>query len=620
MRAYFYKRRRPGLYVIEASRLRESPSVCHGKEKANMIPPFAAAVMLGVSIFFLSVTSHAGTMFTYQGQLKFQEGVVNGSCNMRFRLYDQSAGGSLLGTVGPLAVTVTAGVFSTELDFGHVLGSGNRWVEISVDCGSGLIQLAPRQALTSTPYAYHADKVAASSIGNDEIQNNAISSEKITDGTIDSIDIKDGSISAVDVNTSSIQRRVTGSCAANSAIASIAVDGGVTCAAAAGDITAVAAGTGLTGGGSAGAVTLNVSFAGRGGATTAARSDHDHLAQTWQGDPFNLSPGPIVVPIPIPILKAVHQGSGDGFFGESATGVGVRGTSSSGSPARAGVLGSNAAENGIGVRGASTGNGGIGVFGVSNANSTSVGVQGESTSGIGVRGIRGSKSGFLGHSLAAVRGEDSGTNGTGVYGQGGSGSSAYGVHGVTGDGRGVYGVATGTGHAVHGQANTASAHAGYFVGKVHVNGTLSKSSGTFKIDHPLDPANKFLAHSFVESSDMKNLYDGIITLDAAGEATIVLPEWFEALNRNFRYQLTPIGNFAPLYVASEVAGNSFRIAGGRPGMRVSWQVTGSRNDAYALAHPIVVEEEKQEDERGRYLHPVEHGQPESLGIGADPEK
>ena len=90
-------------------------------------------------------------------------------------------------------------------------------------------------------------------------------------------------------------------------------------------------------------------------------------------------------------------------------------------------------------------------------------------------------------------------------------------------------------------------------GNVDILGTLSKGGGSFKIDHPLDPANKYLYHSFVESPDMMNIYNGNITTDASGEAVVELPEWFETLNRDFRYQLTVIGQFAQAIVAGKVA-------------------------------------------------------------------
>jgi len=157
--------------------------------------------------------------------------------------------------------------------------------------------------------------------------------------------------------------------------------------------------------------------------------------------------------------------------------------------------------------------------------------------------------------------------------------------------------------------------AAWFNGNVDVDGNLSKAGGSFKIDHPLDPANKYLYHSFVESPDMMNIYNGNATLDGNGEAVVTLPDWFETLNRDFRYQLTAVGAPGPnLYVAEEIFGNHFKIAGGRPGAKVSWQVTGIRQDAWANAHRIPVEVEKPEVERGFYLHPELFGAPEEKGI------
>jgi hypothetical protein len=152
-------------------------------------------------------------------------------------------------------------------------------------------------------------------------------------------------------------------------------------------------------------------------------------------------------------------------------------------------------------------------------------------------------------------------------------------------------------------------------GDLNVNGTLSKAAGSFKIDHPLDPADKYLSHSFVESPDMMNIYNGVTRLDAKGEAWVSLPEWFEALNSDFRYQLTAIGRPQPrLYIAQEVSANRFKIAGGKSGAKVSWQVTGIRQDAYARAHRIRVEEEKPAAAKGFYLHPELFGQPKEKGI------
>jgi hypothetical protein len=145
--------------------------------------------------------------------------------------------------------------------------------------------------------------------------------------------------------------------------------------------------------------------------------------------------------------------------------------------------------------------------------------------------------------------------------------------------------------------------AGEFSGNVNIVGNLSKSGGSFKIDHPLDPANKYLYHSFVESPDMKNIYDGNIVTDGGGHATVTLPDWFEALNSDFRYQLTVIGQFAHAIVASEVNHNAFVIRTDKPNVKVSWQVTGIRQDAWANAHRIPVEVPKDQADQGHYLHP-----------------
>ncbi len=169
-----------------------------------------------------------------------------------------------------------------------------------------------------------------------------------------------------------------------------------------------------------------------------------------------------------------------------------------------------------------------------------------------------------------------------------------------------------SGRAVFG--DTDSGWAGYFAGKVHVNGALSKASGSFKIDHPLDPENKYLYHSFVESPDMMNIYNGNVVTDDEGRAVVVLPEWFETLNRDFRYQLTVIGRFAQAIVEEEIHANRFVIRTDLAHVRVSWQVTGIRQDPFANAHRIPVEEVKPAEELGTYLHPAEWGQPQEKGL------
>ena len=202
----------------------------------------------------------------------------------------------------------------------------------------------------------------------------------------------------------------------------------------------------------------------------------------------------------------------------------------------------------------------------------------------------------------------------GVFGEGGGGTNNnYGVYGVgmagTGSGYnvGIYGDDDGTG---------TNNYAGYFNGDVNITGTLSKSGGSFKIDHPQDPANKYLIHSFVESPDMMNIYNGNVVTDAAGYTTVELPAYFNVLNIDFRYQLTVIGTFAQAIVKEEISGNRFIIQTDQPNVKVSWQVTGVRNDAWAQENRIQVEVSKGALEKGRYLHPELYGKSADFGLTA----
>jgi IgA Peptidase M64 len=211
--------------------------------------------------------------------------------------------------------------------------------------------------------------------------------------------------------------------------------------------------------------------------------------------------------------------------------------------------------------------------------------------GVGVWGSSPAGTGVLGTS----RGE--GIAGNGVEGQ---------MESSTFIGAGLHGLAfsqLGVGIFAENDTRTMGGLAGRFLGGVVVNGRVSASAKSFRIDHPLDPANKYLNHSSIESPDMINVYNGNVTTNDSGEAVVQLPHYFGALNRDFTYQLTVIGGFAQAAVDREIENNRFVIRSDRPEVKISWQVTGVRKDAYAEAHRILVEEEKSEMDRGRYLHP-----------------
>lgn len=230
--------------------------------------------------------------------------------------------------------------------------------------------------------------------------------------------------------------------------------------------------------------------------------------------------------------------------------------------------------------------------------------------GIGVQG-EGGWVGVLGTAGATGTGS---LASTGVYGQAFTNGDAVGVVAVAGD-LGTFG-GTKVGLLADAQGGPTS-YAGFFNGDVVVAGSLAKSGGTFKIDHPLDPDNKYLYHSFVESPEMMNIYNGNITTDANGFATVILPDYFETLNKDFRYSLTVIGSFAQAMVKEEVKGNKFVIQTNQPATKVSWMVTGVRQDPYANAHRVQPEVAKEPENRGKYLNPKEWGKPETAGIMYD---
>jgi len=269
---------------------------------------------------------------------------------------------------------------------------------------------------------------------------------------------------------------------------------------------------------------------------------------------------------------------------------------------------------------------GIGVYGQIPAASASIrgGLQGEyngTGTGSGVLGISITGTGNGIHGIksnnaagAGVRGESfsTATPSIGVYGiSSAAGINSYGAYAVSTaiSGNGLYAEANGgtVPYAIWASTTVATGNAGYFNGDVDVIGTLYKTAGAFKIDHPLDPANKYLIHSFVESPDMLNIYNGNVITDANGNAVVDLPSYFQAENIDYKYQLTCIGQFAQAIVDKKIENNQFALKTDKPNVEVSWQVTGVRNDLYAQKNRLVNEVNKEGIAQGKYLHPQLYG-------------
>jgi hypothetical protein len=248
------------------------------------------------------------------------------------------------------------------------------------------------------------------------------------------------------------------------------------------------------------------------------------------------------------------------------------------------------------------------VYGESSSTDVSgIGVKGVSAGGIGVLGTA---PGFIG----AVKG----TNGVGQSGV--IAIQHIGVQGTSVDlfGVGVYGTASNSGGLNYGvigatQSNQAGAYGLYSFGNTAATGTKS-----FRIDHPFDPANKYLLHYSAESPEPMNFYSGTVRSDTKGEAWVVLPDYFAEINKDFRYLLTVVDDsdspdFVQAKVAKKISNNRFKIRTSAPNVEVCWRVDAVRNDRWVRAHGAPAEMEKQGKERGTYQNPELYGMPESMG-------
>lgn len=304
------------------------------------------------------------------------------------------------------------------------------------------------------------------------------------------------------------------------------------------------------------------------------------------------------------------------------SGRGVYGIASTGSGINYGVYGRTLSTGGVGVLGIATAPTGINYGGTFTT---------LSTSGRGVSALASAHSG----SNYGVFGESLSDQGTGVFGRSADNVGVFGI--ATGDtginyggsfqtnsvsGRAVYGLAnanSGNSYAVRGYCVSPNGYAVYAAGDSGASGTKS-----FRIDHPNDPENKYLLHYSAESPMPQNFYVGNVVTDSKGYAWVQLPEYFQEINANFKYQLTVVDDddsnaFVMAKVSKKIRGNRFQIRTNAPHIEVSWEVKADRNDLFVRRkHPKDVVE-KVGVERGRYQHPELYGLGPEHGMDYDPD-